>query len=153
MESLQQFIESLDPILQWIGVMVVGAIPFVESYFGSALGVLAGVNAPLAIAAAVVGNFISMFAMVTFGNKFYNWRGNEQKDLSSRKLKFKKYFDKYGIVGVSLLGQLLLPSQITSAAMVSLGASKNKVIFWQAISITLWGTAFGMLAHLGINVL
>ena len=153
MESLQQFIESLDPLVQWIGVMLVGAIPFVESYFGSALGVVAGVSVPLAIAAAIVGNFISMVFVVTFGHKFYHWRTKDQKELSPRKQKFQKYFDKYGIIGVSLLGQTFLPSQITSAAMVSLGARKNKVIFWQAISITLWGVVFGLLAHYGTNLL
>ena len=153
MESLQQFVESLDSIWQWLGVMLVSAIPFVESYLGAALGVVVGVAVPLAIAAAIVGNWVSMLVMVTFGHKLYHWRGGEQKELSPRKQKFKKYFDKFGIAGVSLVGQTMLPSQITSAAMVSLGAPKNKVIFWQTISIIIWGVAFGVLAHLGVNLL
>jgi hypothetical protein len=37
--------------------------------------------------------------------------------------------------------------------MVSFGASKNSVILWQIISITLWGIAFGALAAIGINLI
>lgn len=54
---------------------------------------------------------------------------------------------------MSLLGQTILPSQLTSAAMVSFGANRNVVIVWQIISIVLWGTLFGVLATLGIAVL
>jgi hypothetical protein len=61
-------------------------------------------------------------------------------------------FDRYGIAGVSLLGQSVLPSQITSGMMVSFGASKQKVILWQVVSIILWGVAFGVLAVLGVDL-
>ncbi len=67
--------------------------------------------------------------------------------------RFNRIFDKYGIAGVSLLGQTLLPSQITSALMAVAGADKKKIIFWQTISILLWGTAFGLLAAAGVNML
>ena len=47
----------------------------------------------------------------------------------------------------------MLPSQITSAAMVGFGAAKNAVIGWQIVSIILWGALFGTLAHLGLSAL
>lgn len=67
--------------------------------------------------------------------------------------RLKSMFDRFGVPGVSLLGQLVLPSQITSATMVGFGASRNAVILWQVISIILWGVAFGVLATLGISLL
>lgn len=54
---------------------------------------------------------------------------------------------------MSLLGQWVLPSQITSAMMVGFGASRNAVIAWQIVGITLWGVGFGVLAALGVNLL
>ena len=152
-ESLQDFTESLPPLLQWLGVMVAGAIPFVESYFGSVIGVIAGIAPPVAILAAVLGNIASMLAIVLGADAIRNRIARPQKEPSSRRLKLRRAFDKYGVAGVSLLGQTILPSQITSMAMVSFGAPKNAVILWQTISIILWGTAFGVLATLGINVL
>lgn len=65
----------------------------------------------------------------------------------------RRAFDKYGVAGVSLLGQTILPSQVTSAALVSFGAPRNTVISWQIISIILWGVAFGVLATLGVDLL
>lgn len=152
-QDLQQFVEATDPIWQWLSVMVASAIPFIESYFGSALGVVAGVNPVIAIVAAIIGNIISMTLFVTFGEKIRSWRKSDEKPVSKRTEKIKRLFNKYGVIGVSLLGQTLLPSQITSMAMVTFGAPKSKVIFWQIISIIVWGVTFGLLAIFGVNVL
>ena len=153
-QTLQDFTSSLPEMLQWVGVMLAAAIPFVESYFGSALGVLVGVNPAIAIAAAVVGNVLSMLVFVLSAHRMRSGivAGKAQKELSPRRERLREKFDKYGVAGVSLLGQVILPSQITSAAMVSFGASKNTVIFWQIISIILWGIAFGVLATLGVSL-
>lgn len=153
-ETLQDFTSSFPEFLQWVGVMLIAAIPFVESYFGSAIGVIVGINPIVAIVAAIVGNIISMlfFVLSAHGVRSGVVRGKEQKELSPRRQKLRDRFDKYGVAGVSLLGQLILPSQITSAAMVSFGAPKNAVILWQVISITIWGIVFGTLATVGITL-
>lgn len=70
---------------------------------------------------------------------------------STRRL--RKMFDRWGVPGVSLLGQTVLPSQITSMAMVSFGASRNAVAGWQIVSIVMWGTLFGILTVAGVNLL
>lgn len=153
-EALQEFTATLPPLLQWVGVMIAAAIPFVESYFGSVLGILAGINPVVAIIAAIAGNVISMliFVLSAHGVRAKVVGGKKPKEASPRRERLRKSFDKYGVAGVSLLGQTILPSQITSAAMVSFGASKNAVILWQVISIILWGTAFGVFATLGVSL-
>ena len=153
-QALQDFTSSLPEMLQWVGVMLAAAIPFIESYFGSALGVLAGVNPVVAIAAAIVGNVLSMLVFVLSAHRMRSGivAGKAPKELSPRRERLREKFDKYGVAGVSLLGQAILPSQITSATMVSFGASKNAVIIWQIISIILWGVAFGVLATLGVSL-
>ncbi|UNK45923.1 hypothetical protein [Arthrobacter sulfonylureivorans] len=153
-DALQDFTASLPAVLQWVGVVLAAAIPFVESYFGSVIGVLAGINPVIAVVAAIVGNVASMLVFVLSA---HNMRAKvvsskEPRVPSPRRQKLRQQFDKYGVAGVSLLGQTILPSQITSAAMVSFGASKNAVILWQIVSITLWGTAFGILASLGVSL-
>lgn len=154
LENLQSFTESLPPALQWLGVILLGAIPFVESYFGSFIGVLAGLPAWVAVVAAVIGNVISMLVFVfsAHGARQAAIRNREEKPLSPRRARLKERFDRFGVPGVSLLGQLVLPSQITSAAIVGFGAPRNAVILWQVISIILWGVVFGVLATLGVQV-
>ena len=154
-DALQSFTSTLPAVLQWVGVMLAAAIPFVESYFGSVIGVLAGINPVVAIVSAIVGNIISMLVCVlaAHGLRSKAVSGTVPKEPSPRRQKLRTQFDKYGVAGVSLLGQTLLPSQITSAAMVSFGASKNAVILWQIISIIVWGVAFGVLATLGVSLI
>ena len=154
-QTLQDFTASFPEVLQWIGVMLIAAIPFVESYFGSAIGVIVGVPPVIAIAAAIVGNALSMLIFVLSTHRVRSGVVAKKgaKELSPRRARLKANFDRYGVAGVSLLGQVILPSQITSATMVSLGASKNSVIVWQLISITIWGVAFGVLTTLGVSLL
>ncbi|WP_017794480.1 hypothetical protein [Leucobacter salsicius] len=160
-DALQNFTTSLPEFFQWFGVLLISAIPFVESYFGSAIGVIAGINPIVAVGAAIVGNILSMLAFVLSSHSVRTKvqaragavQAGDLKPLSPRREKLRERFDRWGVPGVSLLGQLLLPSQITSAAMVSFGASKNTVILWQVISIILWGTVFGTLAALGVTVI
>lgn len=152
-EALQDFTASLPPWLQWAGVVLAGAIPFVESYFGSVLGVVAGLAPPVAVTAAVLGNVASMLALVLIADAVRGRTAREPRERSSKRQRLRRSFDKYGVAGVSLLGQTMLPSQITSAALVSFGAPRNAVIFWQIVSILLWGIAFGTLAALGVDLL
>lgn len=154
LESLQSFTESLPAAVQWLGLILLGAIPFIESYVGSAVGVLAGVHPAVAVIAAVAGNVVSMLIFVLSASGIRNaaTKNSEPKELSPRRQRLKARFDRYGVAGVSLLGQLILPSQITSALIVSFGASRNAVIFWQVVSIILWGVLFAVLATLGVNV-
>ncbi|WP_192796581.1 hypothetical protein [Serinicoccus kebangsaanensis] len=153
-EGLQEWTAGLPAVLQWLGVIAVSAIPFVESYFGSVIGVVAGLNPVVAIVAAVVGNVISMVLVVLFGDRIRRLRGVEApEDMSPRKQRLHRIFDRFGVPGVSLLGQTVLPSQITSGALVAFGANTRGVIVWQVVSIILWGVLFGVLATLGVDLL
>ncbi|HRN28203.1 MAG TPA: hypothetical protein PK890_00655 [Terrimesophilobacter sp.] len=155
LDGLQEFTTSLPAAIQWLRGILISAIPFVESYFGAAIGVLAGIDPVVAIAAAIIGNTVSMVAFVWAAHSIRQRIINNKKpqELSPRRERLRAAFNKWGVPGVSLLGQTILPSQITSGAMVSFGASTRSVIVWQVISITLWGIGFGLLAMLGLNLL
>lgn len=144
--DIQEFTASVDPLWQWLAVMGAGAIPFVESYGAGPIGIVVGVAPIVAILAAIVGNIASMTIVVLATSGARDKLTNAEKPLSPRRQRFTRAFDKWGVPGVSLLGQWILPSQITSSIMVGIGASKQKVIVWQVISIILWGVAFGALA-------
>ncbi|WP_196832893.1 hypothetical protein [Mycetocola sp. CAN_C7] len=154
-DALQDFTAGLPDVLQWVGIVLASAIPFVESYFGAVIGVLAGIHPAIAIGAAILGNVVSMilFVLSAHGVRSKVAGRKDPKPETPRRRKLRERFDRYGVAGVSLLGQTILPSQITSAAMVSFGAAKNTVILWQVISIIIWGVVFGVLAMLGVSTL
>lgn len=154
LESLRHFVESIDPLWQWAAIISLGAIPNVESYLGSALGVVAGVSPFVAIPAAAVGNWVSMYLFVMLGGKIYQRRKARSSEKANKKRqKLKKYFDKFGVPGVSLFGQWILPSQVVAMVMVTFGSEKRTVILWQTIAIILYGILGGTLAWLGVDVL
>lgn len=154
-DALRDFTANLPEFLQWLGVALAGAIPFVESYGASIIGILAGIHPAVSIIAAIVGNVISMlvFVFAAHGVRAKVRSGRPEKPETPRRAKLRARFDRYGVAGVSIIGQTILPSQITSAAMVSFGASRNAVILWQIVSIVLWGTVFGVLASFGVALL
>lgn len=153
LEDLQSFTEGLPPALQWLGVALISAIPFVESYFGSVIGILAGLHPAVAIPAAIVGNIVSMVLVVSLAGRGRDLITRDAAQESPRRARFRRAFDRWGVPGVSLLGQTMLPSQITSAMMVGLGADRRAVILWQCVSIVLWGVVFGLLAASGVEFL
>ena len=153
-ESLQEWTAGLPEVLQWLGVIAVSAIPFVESYLGSVIGVVAGLNPVVAVVAAIVGNVISMAIVVLSADRLRQRRGVQAtEEMSPRKQRLRRMMDRFGVPGVSLLGQTVLPSQITSGALVAFGANTRGVLIWQVISIILWGVLFGTLAALGVDLL
>lgn len=97
LESLQSFTQSLPEWLQWFGVMVIGAIPFLEGFLATVTGIIVGVWPPIAIAAAIAGNMIAIFVCVlladTIRSRFINddHKGNEEKTQRLHVL-----FEKYG---------------------------------------------------------
>ena len=155
-DALVDFTQSLPLWLQWAGVMLAAAIPFIESYFGTLIGAIAGVPLPIAVLAAVAGNVVSMLVFVFIASaarqKVLARRGADAATdaPSPRREKVKRMFDRFGVPGVSLLGQTVLPSQITSGMMVSFGANRNAVIFWQIISIIIWAIIFALIGQAGI---
>ncbi|WP_336644947.1 hypothetical protein [Microbacterium sp. USHLN186] len=156
-DALVDFTQSLPLWLQWAGVMLAAAIPFVESYFGTLIGIVAGVPVPIAVLAAIIGNAASMLAFVFTAaaarRKVLARRGGDaEAEPSPRRQKVKRMFDRFGVPGVSLLGQTVLPSQITSGMMVSFGASRNAVILWQVISIIVWAVVFAAIGQAGVSL-
>lgn len=68
--------------------------------------------------------------------------------------KLRTWMVRFGVPGASLLAPLALPTMLTAAFFVSTGVSKQWVILWQVVAITLWTTlvavaATGALALLG----
>lgn len=152
LQEMQERVAETDAVWQWLVLLVGGAIPFVESYGAAAVGVVVGVPFAVALAASVLGNALSMVFVVTAGDALRRRlrAGREPRPPSARRERLRRRFDRFGVPGVSLLGQTVLPSQITSGALVAFGADRRQVVLWQLLSIVLWGVVFGALAAAGL---
>lgn len=157
--QLRLWVDGLPAALQWLGLILISAIPFVESYGGGFIGVIAGVPAWAAIISAVIGNALSV-AMMVYGAHWIRTqvlKRRKPKEMSERQLKrrekAKRLFDKFGVPGVSLLGPLALPSQFTAPLMASFGANRHLIMVWMFVSIVVWGVGFVLLGIGFLNLL
>lgn len=140
--QLAQFVVGLE-FWQQIGALtLVGAIPFIESYLGSMLGAISGISPYVAVPAAVLGNIVCTFLLIGLAGRGRDavTRNSEGRVGSG---KVARYFNRYGVPGVALLGPMVLASQVTAPTLVALGADRRMVYLWAGVSILIWGIMFG----------
>ena len=156
--SMRDWADELGAAVQWLGVIAIGAIPFLEAYGAGLVGVLIDMPFFLAVLLGVIGNFLCVAALVfaAHGTRTAVTARKEPKQMSERQLKrrekAKRNFDRFGVPGVSLLGPLALPSQFTAPLMVSFGANRNAVLLWMFVSIVVWAVIGAFLGIAIINL-
>lgn len=152
--TLQDFVLGLPEPVQFLGVALVGAVPFIESYGASTIGIAAGIPIPLAVIAAILGNVASVL-LVVYGIGAVRTRvaagrtpqgDPADRATSGRHGRAADMMRRVGVPGASLLGPILLPSQFTSAAMVGAGANRNVVVVWTTLAVVAWGVAIALAA-------
>ncbi|MFG6476945.1 small multidrug efflux protein [Microbacterium sp. P06] len=140
--GFQDLVAQLPEWAQPFIIFVAGAVPFIEGEGAASIGIIGGINPIIAAIAGALGNFVAVAIVVFLGATIRGalTRSKDPKPKSARKEKFQRAFNRYGVVGVSLLGPLLLPTHFTAAALVGSGVPKGRVLLWQAIAIVLWTT-------------
>ena len=76
----------------------------------------------------------------------------ESKSRQKGRQRLNKWFVRFGVPGASVLGALVLPTQVTSAILVGGGSPRAWVLLWQAVSIALWTTTASVSAWLALMV-
>lgn len=157
--GLRDWSESLPEALQWLAIIAISAIPFMESFVGGFIGVVIGLPFWAALLTAVIGNMLALLILI-YGAHFIRTqilKRQEPKELSltrqKRREKAKRLFDKFGVPGVSLLGPIALPSQFTAPLMVSFGANRHAVTLWMFVSVVVWGAGFTLLGVGFLNIM
>lgn len=161
MDALVDFTQSLPPWLQWAGIMLIAAIPFVESHFAALIGGLVGVPLPVTIAAAAAGNVVSVLLFLFVGDavrrrmraRRARKAGGQGRAPSARQERFRRLFARFGVPGVGLVGQMVIPNQFTALMMIALGASRRAIALWVTVGIVLWAVVFALLGQAGLTAL
>ncbi|HWM15952.1 MAG TPA: small multidrug efflux protein [Microbacterium sp.] len=173
-ETFQNLVAQVPELVQPLIVAAAGAIPFIEGEGAATIGIVGGINPVVAVAAAVIGNFLCVAALVLLSSRTrtavveHRNRTRERESVlaighggvapaasstgdptttpaSPRKAKFQKAFERYGVPGVSLLGPLLLPTQFTATMLAAAGVGKLRILVWQAVAIIGWTTVVAVI--------
>ncbi|MGN7942109.1 small multi-drug export protein [Virgibacillus sp. 6R] len=153
LEEIVNRLQEANMILQFIMIFVIGFIPFLEAHVAVPVGVLLKLPFILTAFIGILANILSVMLVImitTIGKA--KWTKNHQKStFSGRFQKAHHYFNKYGVPGLSLMGPIVGANHISSFVSIAAGASKERVIIWQIISIILWGVGSGILIHYGVD--
>src|SRR5699024_8211649 len=154
--TIQDFVLGLPDAIQFLGVVAVGAIPFIESYGAATIGIAAGIPIPVAVAAAIIGNVASVL-LVVFGIAGIRSRatsgrttgtGRETRARGGGRKRGERHAPaaRLAAPGPRLLRPLGLPSRLPSAAMAGTGADRRAAAAWTSLAVALWGLAIGLAA-------
>lgn len=149
----------------WVGVEVMlykyflvfigAAIPWIEVLAVVPLGIIWGLSPAIVMITAFIGNMATLIPVVIAFEKLKLWyvRHRQKKGKPSKKsVRAVKLFQKYGVIGLALLGPILLGTHIAAFIGMAMGARRQAMILWMAISIAIWVFAVGLLTSLGFNL-
>lgn len=157
--SLLQQAKDANVVFQFLGVLLVAAVPFLEAYVAAPVGIAIGFPFWVTVAAAVIGNWVSVAAVVLVSDRLQQWmqRRREAKHGgqgdSRRMQRASQLFAKYGVPGVAFIGPLLVGNHIGAFISIVSGASRRYVLLWQTISIVVWAVGTGLLVSFGVDVI
>lgn len=168
-DALQDLVGHVPDLVQPLIVAAAGAIPFVEGEGAATIGIIGGITPAIAIIAAIIGNFACVAVLVLLGSGarravVTRRRARVQAaavaaghdaapgvgddpapEVSPRKAKFQRAFERYGVPGVSLLGPLLLPTQFTATMLAAAGVGRGRILIWQGVAIVGWTVVVALL--------
>lgn len=131
------FVNELHPVLQFLAVLGIGTVPFLESYVASPLGVLGQLPWPLALAGAVAGNTLAIVAAVLLAGRM---RARKSRVAGSeRRERILARVDKWGVPLASLLAPTVFAISLTAFIMVVGGLNQRAVLVWNVIASLAWG--------------
>lgn len=178
-DTLQDLVAQVPDLVQPVIVAAAGAIPFIEGEGGVAIGIVGGIPPVVAAIAAMAGNFLCVAVLVLLSSGARNAvvtrhrekvlardgvpvgggstleipPGERAEDSrgATRRAKFQRAYERYGVPGVSLLGPLLLPTHFTATMLAASGVGKARILIWQAVAIVGWTTATAVIISGVVN--
>jgi membrane protein DedA with SNARE-associated domain len=154
LEDIVHKIEEINIVYQFVMIFIIGFIPFLEAHVAVPVGVLLKLPIISTALLGIVANIASVMLVILFTTliKTKLTKSHNKSTLNGRLQKAQIYFNRYGVPGLSFMGPIVGANHISAFVSVAAGASKERVIIWQTISIILWGIGSGLLIYYGVDI-
>ncbi|GIN13425.1 hypothetical protein J26TS2_32920 [Shouchella clausii] len=150
LQELMEFIMEADTIYQYIGVFIVSLIPFFESYVAIPIGIVLNFPVIPVVLLSIAGNLLSVYVFIWLVDKLRGTR-KSTKNEGSRRKRAQRFFQRYGVPGVSFAGPIIC-FHVGAAIALGAGTSRQYVTLWQTIAIVVWSVALGIAFAFGVNL-
>lgn len=154
LQDIVHKMEEINVVYQFVMIFTIGFIPFLEAHVAVPVGVLLKLPIIPTALLGIVANIASVMLVILFTTliKTKLTKNHNKSTLKGRLQKTQIYFNRYGVPGLSLMGPIVGANHISAFVSVAAGASKERVIVWQIISIILWGIGSGLLIYYGVDI-
>lgn len=140
MTEIFEWFVDLPLALQALGGVVIGFIPFLESYVAGMVGALLGYPWPVALLAGVAGNMIALFIAMPLGARVAQRR--QSREPSLRQQKVLDRVNRFGVPAAALLAPTLMAISLTAFIMAAAGLDRARTFWWNTVAVLVWGGAF-----------
>ncbi|GAB4073789.1 hypothetical protein GCM10028778_12920 [Barrientosiimonas marina] len=142
-------------LYKYLLIFLGAAVPWLEVIVVVPIGIVWGMMPFLVMLVAFAGNMLSVLVVIFGFDKLKRWyvRRREAKGKQSSKgsLRAVRFFQKYGVPGLALLGPFLIGTHISAFIGMALGASKRAMSLWMGAGILLWIIIIGVATALGFD--
>ncbi|WP_127583686.1 small multi-drug export protein [Paenibacillus koleovorans] len=143
----------------YLAVFLLSALPWVESAGVVVVAIAFGLNSVLSAILAFAGNWMTVLLVVFLFDRWQRRRARKRaaggEDVTSQDSKKGKrahrIFVKYGLPGLSIIGPLLIGTEIAAAFGMLFKAPRRNVLIWMTVSLAFWTALFAVAAHYGIT--
>ena len=144
-----------------VGVLLGGAIPWLEAVTVIPAGILLGLPPVAVVVTAIIGNLATV-ALVAFGGervrsllvrrrrRGVSTEGAEGTE-GGRASRAERVMARFGLPGLAILGPLGVGTQLSAAIVVSLGVSGRRAFAWVGASTVGWSVVVALLVASGID--
>lgn len=150
------------------GVFLGGAFPWLEAIVVIPIGILAGLPPVLVALVAVTGNLLTVGLAAVFGQRLRIWwtaRRHARSETAApsedpaklerrnqRRVRIDRVMDRWGMLGLAVLGPIGLGTQLSALAAVALGVSAREAIVWVGAGTVAWSVVAAVLTVTGVSI-
>ena len=135
--------------------LTVAALATFEIYAAIPAGFAFNLSPWVILLASVSGGLISVFVAAFLGEKIKAFfiRFQKPKEEKPKHGMVHRLWNKYGIVGLGLLGTLLVGAPASIAVGIGFNASLKKLLTWCCIGVVTRCLVFTVIGHYGVQLL
>jgi membrane protein YqaA with SNARE-associated domain len=134
--------------------LTVAALASFEIYAAIPAGYVFGLSPWLIFLASATGGLAGVFVAAFLGDRIRRFfdKGNKQKEPKLKTGLIYRIWNKYGTVGLGLLGTITVGAPVSLAVGIGFKAPLQKLIMWCCIGIITRCVAFTMIGYYGLKL-
>lgn len=137
-------------------ILTVAGLATFEIYAAIPAGFAFGLNPWVIFFASLVGGITGAFVAAFLGEKIEKLISKYRKAKPQPKEKkpnlAHKIWDKYGMVGLGLVGTFTVGAPVSIAVGVGFNVSMHKLLFWCCVGVLLRCAVFTTIGHFGMKL-